>query len=132
MEKSRVIVLAKKKDAKEVTRGYLVYNIGNPTPFIVCSYYQEHDNKVEWDWGHYFDNLEDALTFYYQEELDKMRNNISTIIDGNFTRFINSLGESKAFTIADKIMNFESNTVNDFKEYFKKHFGIELKNKKIE
>lgn len=132
MEKSRVIVLAKKKNAKEVTRGYLVYNIGNPTPFIVCSYYQEHENKVEWDWGHYFDNLEDALKFYYQDEIDIMRNNIDTIVDGNFTRFVNSLGEQKALPLADEIVNFENNLIDDFKSYYKTHFETEFKSKKIE
>lgn len=132
MEKSRVIVLAKKKNAKEVTRGYLVYNIGNPTPFIVCSYYQEHENKVEWDWGHYFDNLEDALKFYYQDEIDIMRNNIDTIVDGNFTRFVNSLGEPKALPLADEIVNFENNLIDDFKSYYKTHFETEFKSKKIE
>ncbi|MGM9544096.1 MAG: hypothetical protein ACI3T9_03865 [Romboutsia timonensis] len=132
MEKSRVIVLAKKKNAKEVTRGYLVYNIGNPTPFIVCSYYQEYENKVEWDWGHYFDNLEDALKFFYQDEIGTMKNNICTIIDGNFTRFINSLGEPKAFPIADEIVNFENNLISDFKGHYKNHFEDEFKSKKIE
>ena len=132
MEKSRVIVLAKKKNAKEVIRGYLVYNIGNPTPFIVCSYYQEHENKVEWDWGHYFDNLEDALKFYYQDEIDIMRNNIDTIVDGNFTRFVNSLGEQKALPLADEIVNFENNLVDDFKSYYKTHFETEFKSKRIE
>ena len=134
MEKDKIIVLAKKENAKEETRGYLLYNIGNPTPFIVCSYYKEEGNKVSWYWGYYFDNLQDALKFFYQDKIQKglnnMRKNINTIIDGNINKFTKEdLTEDEkinTYDIKSKIRFCEYELADDLQEYFIKKFGLKL------
>ena len=72
MKKENVIVLAK-KIIGEGTRTHLLYLKGNPTPFVVCSNYQEDNTNttVSWDWGHYHKNILNAIFTMYEDELQK-------------------------------------------------------------
>jgi hypothetical protein len=85
MLSKNVIVLQKKENADEIQRGYLLYVKGNPTPFVVCSYYHDdNDGTCGWDWGHYHDNMLSALITFYKDEIEEhfnLKNNLKTILD---------------------------------------------------
>ena len=61
MKKENVLVLVEKKH-KGGTRTHLLSLANNPTPYVVCSNYQENDyNTCSWDWAHYHTNITSAL-----------------------------------------------------------------------
>ena len=70
MKKENVLVLVEKKH-KGGTRTHLLSLVNNPTPYVVCSNYQEDDTTVGWDWGHYHKNILNAIFTMYEDELQK-------------------------------------------------------------
>lgn len=69
MNREDVIVIHTKKD-KTATRGYLLKRNTNFDQFVVCSNFRElEDGTVTWDWGHYLDNIVQALIVMYESEL---------------------------------------------------------------
>ena len=70
MKKENVLVLVEKKH-KGGTRTHLLSLANNPTPYVVCSNYQEDDTTVGWDWGHYHKNILNAIFTMYEDELQK-------------------------------------------------------------
>ena len=90
MKKENVIVLAK-KIIGEGTRTHLLYLKGNPTPFVVCSNYQEDNTNttVGWDWGHYHKNILNAIFTMYEDELQEFYvDNLEVLTKDELTHII--------------------------------------------
>lgn len=58
------ILLSKREEKR--TSNFLVARLndkGELLEFVVCSHYNNDGNNPNWDWGHYFDKLADAMEY---------------------------------------------------------------------
>lgn len=73
MNKKDILILAKKSNNERGLRGFLVHRPSDCTPYIVCSHLTIDDNdQVDWDWGHYCNNIFTALYVFYEYEIQDL------------------------------------------------------------
>lgn len=69
MTKNDVVIIHTKKDKTKI-RGYLLKRNTDFLPFVVCSNFRElEDGRITWDWGHYNEDIIQALIVMYEDEL---------------------------------------------------------------
>lgn len=106
---SSYIVIAIKKGS---TRNYLLQDFNNvTTPFVICSHLIEDNNKVTWDWGHYYNDLLSAVMDFYKDDLNEKYDFENIFVMLNELDYgIN--GEKRELTEKEKKM------VNNFSDFY--------------
>lgn len=105
MDKKDVIVIHTKKD-KTSTRGFLLKRNTSFEPFVVCSNYRElEDGTITWDWGHYTNNIMEALIVMYESELGLEHKQSYEIIE----QLGNKIASDNAIAIVNKLNEFIDN-----------------------
>lgn len=98
MLKENVLVLVEKKQ-KGGTRTHLLSLANNPTPYVVCSNYQEDNyNTCSWDWGHYHTNIISALFTLFDYDIK----NIFNLEDTDIQAYINYFEYSNDYVPEDR------------------------------
>lgn len=98
MLKENVLVLVEKKQ-KGGTRTHLLSLANNPTPYVVCSNYQEDDyNTCSWDWGHYHTNIISALFTLFDYDIKS----IFSLEDIDIQAYINYFEYSNNYVPEDR------------------------------
>lgn len=98
MLKENVLVLVEKKK-KGGTRTHLLSLVNNPTPYVVCSNYQEDDyNTCSWDWGHYHTNIISALFTLFDYDIKS----IFSLEDIDIQAYINYFEYSNDYVPEDR------------------------------
>lgn len=67
MDAQNVVLLAKHK-TKEL-RNYLVY-LRTKGEFVICSHFKTDGETVDWDWGHYYNDLLSAVMDFYKDDFE--------------------------------------------------------------
>ena len=98
MKKENVLVLVEKKH-KGGTRTHLLSLANNPTPYVVCSNYQENDcNDCGWDWGHYHTNITSALFTLFEYDIKSA----FSLEDSDIQDYINYFEYSSNYVLEDR------------------------------
>lgn len=98
MKKENVLVLVEKKH-KGGTRTHLLSLANNPTPYVVCSNYQENDyNTCSWDWGHYHTNITSALFTLFDYDIKS----VFSLEDSDIQDYINYFEYSSNYVPEDR------------------------------
>lgn len=98
MLKENVLVLVEKKQ-KGGTRTHLLSLANNPTPYVVCSNYQEDDyNTCSWDWGHYHTNIISALFTLFDYDIKS----VFSLEDIDIQAYINYFEYSNNYVPEDR------------------------------
>lgn len=58
-------------NSKKVTSNYLVY-VFPKKEYVVCSNLQINKGDIVWDWGHYFDDITDAVDYLNSDCISKI------------------------------------------------------------